>query len=436
VAELCECAKNGDTEGCRKVITKMGLHPSKGDVDGRTGLHIAARYGQLDVAKMLVEEFSVDVNIADNKGQTPLNDAISASESAVANYLRSRNATEQTFSPADINKMLGAASDGDVAQVNTFLQGKMDANAHDYDNRTALHLAAAGGHEQVVRLLLNAGADAKKRDRWDSLAVHDAKRHGHHVIARLLSDAADGKYQHQEIDMTPVAVKRSASRTEGATSAATIEVLAAAASGEVSELKRLKKKGADLAAADYDGRTALHQAAQFGHLSVISFLAGEKKININCQDNDHHTPLADAVANGHKDVADFLKLSGATMITKEGELCLLASQGDIEGLRTKIADGGLDANTADYDGRTAIHLAAANGNVEMISILIELGANVNVQDRFGGSPLDDAVRSNQTAAKDALVRNGAVVQGQGQSSKAAGAAAGASSPKKTVQTMV
>ena len=415
VGELCERAQAGDVEGCRNVITKMGLHPVKGDVDGRTGLHVAARYGKLDVVKMLVEEFNLDVNVADNKGQTPLNDAHEGQSQEVTDFLIANGASKQVFSAAHVTKMLAAAASGDIATVNQYMQGKMDPNANDYDNRTALHLAASGGHEEVVKLLLNSNADVQKRDRWGGLAAYESKRHGHASITRILGLAADGRYEQMDVDLSAAASARSAPKQQSGstTNAATLEVLAAAANGDVAELKRLKKKGADLASVDYDGRSAIHQAAQFGRLDATKFLAGEKKINVNVQDNDHHTPLNDAVLNGHLEVAEFLKLAGATMITKEGELCTLANEGKVDELQARIVDGGVDANTADYDGRTAMHLAAANGNDKMIIMLANNGANVDVKDKFGGSPLDDAKRSKHESARKLLLSLGAHVQSGG-----------------------
>ena len=64
----------------------------------------------------------------------------------------------------------------------------------------------------------------------------------------------------------------------------------------------------------------------------------------------------------------------------------------------------MDINCAEYDGRTALHLAACEGHTKMVELLINNNANLECKDRFGGTPLEDAVRHNQKAVQD-LLRN-------------------------------
>ena len=72
-------------------------------------------------------------------------------------------------------------------------------------------------------------------------------------------------------------------------------------------------------------------------------------------------------------------------------MCTYAAQG----WRAQIEDlvrNGVDVNTGDYDSRTALHLAASEGHVDVVESLLMLNANVNATDRMGFSPLVDACR--------------------------------------------
>ena len=62
----------------------------------------------------------------------------------------------------------------------------------------------------------------------------------------------------------------------------------------------------------------------------------------------------------------------------------------MEEVKSLLEFGTVDVNHTDYDKRTALHLAAGEGHVEMVKLLCQRGANVNAQDRWGNRPLDDA----------------------------------------------
>jgi ankyrin repeat protein len=73
---------------------------------------------------------------------------------------------------------------------------------------------------------------------------------------------------------------------------------------------------------------------------------------------------------------------GAQEEEEIGKLLLCASQGDLTGLET-ILQGGLAVDSADYDGRTALHLAASEGHVPALKLLLKHKPNVNPVDRKG-----------------------------------------------------
>ncbi|MEM9326662.1 MAG: glutaminase A [Bacteroidota bacterium] len=82
-----------------------------------------------------------------------------------------------------------------------------------------------------------------------------------------------------------------------------------------------------------------------------------------------------------------------TKATEVMQMIFAASAGDLNEVK-KICNGGISVNEADYDGRTALHLAAAENRPEVVEYLLHQGANITVQDRWGGTPLVDAQKAN------------------------------------------
>ena len=110
-------------------------------------------------------------------------------------------------------------------------------------------------------------------------------------------------------------------------------------------------------------------------------------------DRWRHTPLKDAVRNGHNRVATLLRSKGAVSINRDlgYRLCSAAAAGNIDNISSLLREGA-NLNAADYDARTALHLAASQGQVEVVKFLLTNGASASPKDRYNGSPLDDAKR--------------------------------------------
>lgn len=62
------------------------------------------------------------------------------------------------------------------------------------------------------------------------------------------------------------------------------------------------------------------------------------------------------------------------------------SSGDVEEIRKQL-DAGADIDTANVDGLTALHQACIDNNLDLVTFLLECGANMNVQDNEGWTPL-------------------------------------------------
>uniref|UniRef100_A0A8C5DA26 glutaminase n=1 Tax=Gouania willdenowi TaxID=441366 RepID=A0A8C5DA26_GOUWI len=85
--------------------------------------------------------------------------------------------------------LLFAAYTGDVSALRRFALSSMDMEQRDYDSRTALHVAAAEGHGEVVRFLLEAcKVNPVPKDRWGNTPMDEAVHFGHHDVVTILRD--------------------------------------------------------------------------------------------------------------------------------------------------------------------------------------------------------------------------------------------------------
>ena len=110
-------------------------------------------------------------------------------ERVLADMLRVRALAASTLARSDERRtleFLSAASRGDISTLRVMIQQGFNANAADYDGRTALMLAAAKGQTDAVAVLLSAQVNASACDNLGGSAIMEACRHGHDAILKQL----------------------------------------------------------------------------------------------------------------------------------------------------------------------------------------------------------------------------------------------------------
>ena len=186
----------------------------------------------------------------------------------------------------------------------------------------------------------------------------------------------------------------------------------AASTNDVWTLRQLYEAGSDFNLGDYDHRTPLHIAAAEGHLEASEFLI-DHGAQVNPKDRWGQTPANDAARGEYHSVLKLLQSHGAELNDSDSpdethhstytsgdpdltaELIWSAYLGDLVNLQRLFALGH-PVDLCDYDGRTPLHLAAAQGHEEICAFLIAHGHDHSLTDRWGSTPADDALRHGHT----------------------------------------
>ena len=118
--------------------------------------------------------------------------------------------------------------------------------------------------------------------------------------------------------------------------------------------------------------------------------------NANLTDMHGSTALLEAVKNGNETVMDILITTGAELCMPEclaaSVLCQAVFDGDIVQLK-RLLRAGIQVDAADYDKRTAAHIAAAEGNASALRVLASFGADLTLKDRWTNTAEDEAKKA-------------------------------------------
>ena len=114
----------------------------------------------------------------------------------------------------------------------------------------------------------------------------------------------------------------------------------------------------------------------------------------------------DTVQGSVKKIDPRLQIRQETREMQINNMLSAASNNDMV-LLTRYIEIGVDFNMADYDNRTALHLAVCNGHLNVVKFLLTKGrARVNPLDRWNSTPLDEAIRYDFAEVREYVEKRG------------------------------
>ncbi|XP_059471305.1 ankyrin repeat domain-containing protein 17 isoform X2 [Neocloeon triangulifer] len=303
----------------------------------------------------------------------------------------------------------------------------------DSNHDTALTLGCAGGHEDLVELLISRGANIEHRDKKGFTPLILAATAGHEKVVKILLDhQADIEAQSERTKDTPLSLACSGGRIEVVSlllsrnankehrNVSDYTPLSLAASGGyVNIIKLLLNAGAEINSRTGSklGISPLMLAAMNGHTAAVKLLL-DMGSDINAQiETNRNTALTLACFQGRHEVVSLLldRKANVEHRAKTGLTPLMeaASGGYVEVGRV-LLDKGADVNAPPVPSSrdTALTIAADKGHVRFVELLLNRGAQVEVKNKKGNSPLWLAANGGHLNVIEMLYNHGADIDSQ------------------------
>jgi ankyrin repeat protein len=402
--ELVQCllAAGANPHSGSTSTTALGLAAERGEIeilqmllprgidvnepvgrDGWTALLSAIKNGHRAVVQLLVTA-GANVNVW-SRGETPILLAAKSEEREIYQYLyplvntairlcadrdgeqllqatRKRRIREQN---RPVEKFIEMATVGNIEEVNRAIEVGIEIDELGAKGHTALMAAAYHGHRSIVNILLAAGADP-----------------------HLLSDD-DGL----------------------GTAGMTALMLAAGsffASNRHQICQLLIAGGADLNQRGAGGKTAIFYAALAGsgYADCVE-MAIANGADLDLQDDLGHTVLSAVAAAENYGMFNLLMQAGAATTGLESiQLIQAAGAGNVDRVKSLLATN----VNLDLDRGAAMSNAAAAGHTQIVALLIQAGANVNLRDKLGFTPIASAAYAGYGEIVQLLIAAGADTQ--------------------------
>jgi uncharacterized protein len=165
---VADAAMQGDKTALRALLQQKNLDVNAPQADGATGIQWAAYRNDLDMADLLIAA-GANVKTANNDGVTPLWLAAENGATAMLEKLLAAGADVNERLPNGETPLMMAARNGNVAALRVLLDHKADPNLKEnLRGTTALMWAVEQSHPEAVKLLIERGADWKAATAPDS----------------------------------------------------------------------------------------------------------------------------------------------------------------------------------------------------------------------------------------------------------------------------
>ncbi|XP_056658986.1 ankyrin-2 isoform X4 [Monodelphis domestica] len=389
--------------------------------NGITPLHVASKRGNTNMVKLLLDRGGqIDAKTRD--GLTPLHCAARSGHDQVVELLLERGAPLLARTKNGLSPLHMAAQGDHVECVKHLLQHKAPVDDVTLDYLTALHVAAHCGHYRVTKLLLDKRANPNARALNGFTPLHIACKKNRIKVMELLVKYGASIQAITESGLTPIHVAAFMGHLNivllllqnGASPDVTnirgeTALHMAARAGQVEVVRCLLRNGALVDARAREEQTPLHIASRLGKTEIVQLLL-QHMAHPDAATKNGYTPLHISAREGQVDVASVLLEAGAahSLATKKGftPLHVAAKYGSLD-VAKLLFQRRASPDSAGKNGLTPLHVAAHYDNQKVALLLLEKGASPHATAKNGYTPLHIAAKKNQMQIATTLLNYGA-----------------------------
>ncbi|XP_036002029.1 ankyrin-2b isoform X6 [Fundulus heteroclitus] len=439
---VCHCLQmmvNRTTENGKSGFTPLHIAAHYGNVNvatlllnrgaavdftarnGITPLHVASKRGNTNMVRLLLDRGSqIDAKTRD--GLTPLHCAARSGHETAVELLLERGAPLLARTKNGLSPLHMAAQGDHVECVKHLLQHKAPVDDVTLDYLTALHVAAHCGHYRVTKLLLDKRANPNARALNGFTPLHIACKKNRVKVMELLVKYGASIQAITESGLTPIHVaafmghlnivllllqngaSADVSNIRGETA-----LHMAARAGQVEVVRCLLRNGAMVDARAREDQTPLHIASRLGKTEIVQLLL-QHMAHPDAATTNGYTPLHISAREGQVETASVLLEAGAShsLATKKGftPLHVAAKYGNLD-VAKLLLQRCAPPDSAGKNGLTPLHVAAHYDNQKVALLLLDKGASPHTMAKNGYTPLHIAAKKNQMDIATVLLQYGA-----------------------------
>lgn len=345
------------------LFISAGLSPNSQNKSGQTPLMLAAANGSLSTVTLLLS-MGADATLCDHNGKSALSYALIAGHPDIIILLKQHHAPG-----GKEESMLQAIVEGNIAEVERYIQDGMPIAGVNNIGLTAALMAALNGQEQILQLLLANGVIIDQCNKCNRRMLNIAVAHNNAEAVRLLIKYGANIHMQGQLN------------------------------------QRLHKN------CRYG--TALHEAAAHGHAEMVKLLH-----NFGCSLNTYRSPLVYAIYSHNPQTVRVLIELGADINGRAEDshalcpLCVAADEQYVGMVRLLLELGANPDGRSKHPSSTPLFYAMHRRNSEIVRLLLEAGANADATDSYNQNHLQSAVCAQTPEVVELFIKHGADVNKQ------------------------